>query len=64
MINCSFRFHPVGQGLFYSGRIGDFSFVYDCGTADKGALYLDRYIEKTSRYFKFFHTHGAEPTLD
>ena len=36
----TFRFHPVGQGLFYSGLIqkpedGNFrqlSFVYDCGS--------------------------------
>lgn len=39
-ITGSFRFHPVGQGLFYSGLLsrgqrdegGTFSFVYDCGT--------------------------------
>jgi len=30
-INCRFDFHPVGQGLFYSGQINDFHFVYDCG---------------------------------
>ena len=37
----TFRFHPVGQGLFYSGLIQkttdgnfrQFSFVYDCGTS-------------------------------
>ena len=36
----TFRFHPVGQGLFYSGLIQkttdgnfrQFSFVYDCGS--------------------------------
>lgn len=37
LINGTFRFHAVGQGLFYSGMInreggGTFSFVYDCGT--------------------------------
>lgn len=26
-----FEYHPVGQGLFYSGRLGKFRFVYDCG---------------------------------
>ena len=26
-----FTFEPVGQGLFYTGRIGDFNMVYDCG---------------------------------
>jgi hypothetical protein len=31
----NFTFHPVGQGLFYSGEIlGQFRFVYDCGTSD------------------------------
>ena len=39
-INGAFRFHSVGQGLFYSGIISKksshqfqtFNFVYDCGT--------------------------------
>ena len=26
-----FTFHKVGEGLFYSGRIDNFNFVYDCG---------------------------------
>lgn len=26
-------FHPVGQGAFYSERINDFNFVYDCGSS-------------------------------
>lgn len=26
--------HSVGQGLFYSGRLNNFTFVYDCGAAD------------------------------
>ena len=26
-----FKFHPVGFGLFSSGRIGNFRYVYDCG---------------------------------
>ncbi|MFC1497342.1 MBL fold metallo-hydrolase [Verrucomicrobiota bacterium] len=30
-VSCMFRFNPVGQGLFYSGQIDDFTFVYDCG---------------------------------
>lgn len=36
MIENDFRFHPVGQGLFYSGTLdgGKFNFVYDCGTMD------------------------------
>lgn len=30
-----FRFHPIGQGLFYTGSLynGRFNFVYDCGTS-------------------------------
>lgn len=27
-----FTFHNVGQGLFYSGKVGDFNFIYDCGS--------------------------------
>ncbi len=30
-INFKFQFHNVGQGLFYSAKIDDFSMVYDCG---------------------------------
>ena len=33
-----FTFHNVGHGLFYSGRIGDFNFVYDCGSRKKGQI--------------------------
>jgi hypothetical protein len=30
----TFKFHSVGQGLFYTGSIADggLNFVYDCGT--------------------------------
>ncbi|WP_338819295.1 hypothetical protein MTCOM_06950 [Moorella thermoacetica] len=31
-IDCEFQFHNVGQGLFYTGSIGDFRFIYDCGS--------------------------------
>ena len=27
-----FTFHNVGQGLFYTGKVGDFNFMYDCGS--------------------------------
>jgi hypothetical protein len=27
-----FCFHSVGQGLFYTGKIEDFKFIYDCGS--------------------------------
>jgi hypothetical protein len=30
-----FTFHNVGQGLFYSGSIEDFNFIYDCGSESK-----------------------------
>ena len=30
-IKVRFDFNKVGQGLFYSGDIGRFNFVYDCG---------------------------------
>lgn len=33
----TFKFWPVGQGLFYTGSIlnGDFNFIYDCGSDDE-----------------------------
>ncbi|HEX2956440.1 MAG TPA: MBL fold metallo-hydrolase [Chitinispirillaceae bacterium] len=35
-IKCEFEYHPVGQGLFYSGHLvfddEDYTFVYDCGS--------------------------------
>lgn len=51
-INGTFRFHNIGQGLFYSGFLnlkdskkhGVFSFVYDCGT-DSNKLFLMREIQ-------------------
>lgn len=56
------RFHlwPVGQGLFYSGRIytGEkfpFNFIYDCGTADKQKYLknsIDQYIDSNLRFGK------------
>jgi hypothetical protein len=42
---CTYNYHPVGQGLFYSGRIylpkSDFNFVYDCGTNSKKSYLTD-----------------------
>lgn len=51
-LNGTFRFHNVGQGLFYSGLLnmkdskkhGVFSFVYDCGT-DSTLLFTMREIQ-------------------
>jgi len=31
-MNINIKFHPVGFGLFTSGNIGKFKFVYDCGS--------------------------------
>lgn len=49
MIDIDFEFHPVGQGLFYSGifnhRRGEqFSMVYDCGT-DSSRQYINDEID-------------------
>jgi ribonuclease BN (tRNA processing enzyme) len=50
-INGDFTFHPVGQGLFHSGRIScandnlQTNFVYDCGTADNGENF-ENIVEK------------------
>jgi len=38
MLRTWFSFHNVGQGLFYSGNIGDFRFIYDCGSTWKDHL--------------------------
>ena len=47
---CLFDFHSVGQGLFYSGRINQLRFVYDCGS-NSGRQYLDKAINQyTDRY--------------
>lgn len=48
MINATFHFHPVGQGLFYSGDVGGFNFVYDCGTESK-MCFLSREIQNYKR---------------
>lgn len=34
-----FTFHNVGEGLFYSGEVGSFNFIYDCGAEKRGHLY-------------------------
>jgi beta-lactamase superfamily II metal-dependent hydrolase len=40
----NFTFHNVGEGLFYSGQIGDFNFVYDCGVLRSNRNHLDSAI--------------------
>lgn len=37
-----FKFHSVGQGLFYSGQINNFNFIFDIGSLNKG--YITREI--------------------
>lgn len=34
-LQIKFDFHNVGQGLFHTGKIGYFNFVYDCGSMKK-----------------------------
>lgn len=48
----NFIFHPVGQGLFYTGSIKNqnFNFVYDCGTKSKEE-YVKNAIENYIRSF-------------
>lgn len=31
-ISSKFEFRNIGQGMFYTGQIADFKFVYDCGS--------------------------------
>lgn len=46
MVQNQFCFHPVGQGLFYSGSLncGEYNFVFDCGT-ENVKYYLEREIK-------------------
>lgn len=49
MLNCSYKFHPVGQGCFFSSRIEDengqlLNVVFDCGSLTAGN-YLDNAID-------------------
>jgi hypothetical protein len=37
-VNARFTFHNVGQGLFYSGKINNFNFIYDCGSDNKNQI--------------------------
>lgn len=50
-----FTFWPVGQGLFYTGIIDDFTMVYDVGTANNQE-FLDKQIEVFGS--KLEHCHG------
>ena len=58
-----FKFHPVGQGLFYTGSLDDgrYNFVYDCGsTTKKRDLFpaIDRYIDDLKERM------SCAPTMD
>jgi phosphoribosyl 1,2-cyclic phosphodiesterase len=55
-MKAEFTFHPVGQGLFYSGKINcddkkegnkEFNFVYDCGNIFSSQInnFVKSYIE-------------------
>ena len=57
-----FKFHPVGQGLFYTGSLdnGRFNFVYDCGTESKKQYIsdaIDDYVNRLS-------CDNCNPTID
>ncbi len=56
----NFMFHPVGQGLFYTGSIKDqdFNFVYDCGTESKQE-YIKNAIDNYISSFK-----NSDPEID
>lgn len=57
-INGTFRFHKVGQGLFYSGILtktegtqhNTFSFIYDCGS-ESSNLFLYQEIDEFKQLF-------------
>ena len=49
ILTATFTFHNVGQGLFYTGEIGDLSFVYDCGSTRRTHLdFIVSQFKKTS----------------
>jgi beta-lactamase superfamily II metal-dependent hydrolase len=56
-----FKFHPVGQGLFYTGSIANdsFNFVYDCGSSS-GNTYIEDSIEK---YVSSLRTFGPNKPI-
>lgn len=58
-IKFKFTFHNVGQGLFYSGKVENFNFIYDCGTEKNYRNYMDKEID---RYVK--NELGSKKLLD
>jgi len=73
-----FVFHNVGEGLFYTGQIDYFNFVYDCGAQPINRKHLNLAIEdyvrqelKTSRidlliisHLHDDHTYGLDALLN
>jgi len=51
-IDCKFQFYNVGQGLFYTGKIGDFNFVYDCGGDSNSGSKPDYIGNSISKYIE------------
>lgn len=49
-----FTFWPVGQGLFYTGIIDDFTMVYDVGTLSK-QTFLKKQIEIFEGELDYYH---------
>jgi len=74
MIECQFDIHPIGQGLFYTGQIGDFFFVYDCGSSryhEYRQAAVNRTIQKNQiinlfvlSHFHEDHFNGLSDILD
>jgi len=58
-----FKFHSVGQGLFYTGSLanGRYNFVYDCGS-ESGKQYIQRAIEEYVREIRGFD--DVKTTID
>ena len=58
ILDIRFNFHPVGQGLFTSGALGNqdtgsqFFWVFDCGTSSKQRFLNDQIEEKAQHYGK------------
>jgi len=74
-IESSFKFHPVGFGLFTSGKIESFRFVYDCGSRSKtkvnNCIELEYPKEEkinldllSISHFHFDHISGLKKLLD
>ncbi len=63
LFDCQFDFQPVGHGLFYTGRVKDFHFVYDCGSKSTTCLneaiknYLGEMYKKTIDLLIISHFH-------